>query len=299
MYSLGIVAKAIDPAATPPSSSSATEDGPPPPKKRRSSSKPAPADDHRRRINGSLFEFLPDIRLAQFLGDIRKSSIFSLETVLTQQADDTEEQKYLSVFLTPTENESTLSLQDVRAKYRLLDRFFVLPTPREVDQPIANDLDWELASTNDGPESQISEDSIRGLYESLRESHSKQSVEIVVTEDRPPPGLIPELRFYQLDAVNWMLAKERVSQFFPTEYVEIAMRSDATKRFFFNERTLDLADVFPGDLRIPSGGILADEMGLGKTVEMLAVILSNRRVMNSDIGNVPGNVSRVGKIPIN
>lgn len=41
--------------------------------------------------------------------------------------------------------------------------------------------------------------------------------------------------------------------------------------------TREVYDRLRGELKITFGGILADEMGLGKTIEMLALILSNRK----------------------
>lgn len=246
-----------------------------------------------------MYRFSPDIPVAQFMLDIKKNRMFSLRTVTNPSHDDDDDRQYLSVFLDPA-NFDPMMLPDAGSNYRLLDRFFVLPTANGTEQGVdESSVNWEMASTGDvQQESQISADLIRELYQHLREAHSKQTFKVVVDDKdtNRPAGLVPELRFYQMDAVNWMLSRERNTQFFPLEFVEIPMRNDPSKRFLFNEITSMLFDKstvtqFP----IPTGGILADEMGLGKTVEMLALILTNRRQLEANQDCGPVYQSAIGK----
>lgn len=239
------------------------------------------------------FEFDADLPVDQFLRDISKCPMFSLRPI-TSVTDDDLQQEYLACFFDPS-----LETADVSgmSKYRLLQRFFRLPSQNISEASPEPNTDDNIDVEPDANESQISDDRIRSLYEQLREAHSNGSQLVAtISKDRPPDGLIPTLWSYQQDAVNWMLMRERQQLHFPSEFVEITLRDSSTSgsRFYFNPRTLVVSDRWPGDLAIPSGGILADEMGLGKTVEMLALILANRRPMNED-GGCSGHESRIGK----
>lgn len=296
MYCLGPIAYAIDKdesnSCEEPTSSQI--ESPPKKKKRNANS----MGKNKMTFNGQLFQIFPiHIAVPQFMEDIRKSPMFRLQIVPERDEVWNKDEQYLSVFFDPN-YDPKLMLEAVRSKYRLLERFFNLPTMKEI-QPKLNEHDWEMASASRWEmELHISENSIRELYTQLRLAHSTQTVEVVVSKENPPLGLVPELRCYQEIAVNWMLKKERVKESFPTEFVQVKMRKSSTKPFFFNPRTLVLLDKMPDDLQIPTGGILADEMGLGKTVEMLALILSNKRLME-ELNNKDQSVvvaSKVGKI---
>lgn len=275
-YSLGIVATAINPTSFHSEESSSATKRKSPKKKRK-----IDVHEHRRRVNGQLFEFLPDIPLAQFMTDIRNSPQFSLET--TTDHREAQNNHCLSVFLRPGALDPLDAIRNVASKYRLLQRFFVLPTlylnPAETNP--ANEMDWEMASSK--TQRELSDDTVCALYQQLRDAHSQHTVNRLFTEAKPPLGLSPTLRFYQLDALNWMLDRELNTHHFPADFVEITTRTDPSQRFFFNAITLHLADELPDEeVAMPTGGILADEMGLGKTVEMLALILTNRRKIQAN-----------------
>lgn len=124
---------------------------------------------------------------------------------------------------------------------------------------------------------------IDDLYQQLREAHqenrlpSKYAHEFIQHKN-----LRPKLTHYQIAGVEWMLEREQVLNYFPTEYTEVLLRwphIDSNEKFFYNERIYALVVNKNEDVPIPSGGILADAMGLGKTVEMLDLILLNQREM--------------------
>lgn len=121
------------------------------------------------------------------------------------------------------------------------------------------------------------------LYQQLREVHHENGPvnnhpdEYIQHED-----LRPRLTNYQIDGVKWMLNRERITDYFPTEFEEVFLRWPdlvSKVKFFYNDRTMLLLFNQNEDIPIPTGGILADAMGLGKTVEMLCLILLNRRTV--------------------
>lgn len=135
---------------------------------------------------------------------------------------------------------------------------------------------------------------VKKLYEKLRDAHLRndgyEMDEIYVQSEHMNSKLTP----YQIDAVRWMLKRELCSDSYKNEWIPIPLKFDIPKDsyrcnrvkgdslyFYFCPRTYDFAvssvEWNLSDYKIPSGGILADEMGLGKTVELLALILKNRR----------------------
>lgn len=125
------------------------------------------------------------------------------------------------------------------------------------------------------------------LFSELRETRAKYSERIanLFPNSVQHMLLVPTLRQYQVEAVKWMLYREKYSEYLPTEYIPIRTNRNyvrifdenySTCTFYLNPRILYMMENDPGDIRLPTGGILADEMGLGKTVEMLSLILMNR-----------------------
>ncbi|XP_061700946.1 E3 ubiquitin-protein ligase SHPRH isoform X3 [Syngnathoides biaculeatus] len=95
------------------------------------------------------------------------------------------------------------------------------------------------------------------------------------------PALLPVLRPYQSQAVNWMLMREKFrNPSLKEQSLHFLWRELVTlcgKKLFYNPFTGCLIREFPLAGVERPGGILADEMGLGKTVEVLALILSHGR----------------------
>ncbi|XP_077395210.1 E3 ubiquitin-protein ligase SHPRH isoform X2 [Festucalex cinctus] len=94
-------------------------------------------------------------------------------------------------------------------------------------------------------------------------------------------ALLPVLRPYQCQAVNWMLMREKFrTTSLKEQSLNFLWRELVTlcgKKLFYNPFTGCLIREFPLAGVERPGGILADEMGLGKTVEVLALILTHGR----------------------
>uniref|UniRef100_A0A8C7CHX0 SNF2 histone linker PHD RING helicase n=1 Tax=Oncorhynchus kisutch TaxID=8019 RepID=A0A8C7CHX0_ONCKI len=121
---------------------------------------------------------------------------------------------------------------------------------------------------------------VEELYDYVRHLHQRENQDVSI--DVQHKALIPVLRPYQSQAVNWMLRREkyRSSSSSQEQSLNFLWRELVTlcgKKLFYNPYTGCLIREFPlAGLEWP-GGILADEMGLGKTVEVLALILNNSR----------------------
>uniref|UniRef100_A0A674BYX8 SNF2 histone linker PHD RING helicase n=1 Tax=Salmo trutta TaxID=8032 RepID=A0A674BYX8_SALTR len=120
---------------------------------------------------------------------------------------------------------------------------------------------------------------VEELYDYVRH-HQRENQDVSI--DVQHKALIPVLRPYQSQAVNWMLRREkyRSSSSSQEQSLNFLWRELVTlcgKKLFYNPYTGCLIREFPlAGVEWP-GGILADEMGLGKTVEVLALILNNSR----------------------
>ncbi|KAG7328393.1 hypothetical protein KOW79_008337 [Hemibagrus wyckioides] len=120
---------------------------------------------------------------------------------------------------------------------------------------------------------------VEELYDYVRHVHQREDQN--QSFDVQQPALIPVLRPYQSQAVNWMLRKERYkSECSQEQKLHFLWREVMTmcgKKLFYNPYTGCLIREFPLAGVDWPGGILADEMGLGKTVEVLALILCHTR----------------------
>ncbi|KAG8444169.1 hypothetical protein GDO86_009376 [Hymenochirus boettgeri] len=161
---------------------------------------------------------------------------------------------------------------------RLMEKFYNFIIPDAVDDD-EEESDRELERQN-----------IEELYDYVRQVHQRDGN--VLHQDVQHPALIPVLRPYQNEAVNWMLHKENVTG---------APKYENKLHFFWREvTTLDGVKIyynpFTGciikDRPVAGhewpGGILADEMGLGKTVEVLSLILCHPRAdVKKDLLTLP------------
>uniref|UniRef100_A0A8D3AT54 SNF2 histone linker PHD RING helicase n=1 Tax=Scophthalmus maximus TaxID=52904 RepID=A0A8D3AT54_SCOMX len=121
---------------------------------------------------------------------------------------------------------------------------------------------------------------VEELYDYVRHLHQSEGQE--VTYDVQHKALVPVLRPYQSQAVNWMLRREKYRKSSHKEQsLHFLWREWVTlcgKKLFYNPFTGCIIREFPlAGIEWP-GGILADEMGLGKTVEVLALILFHTRL---------------------
>lgn len=167
---------------------------------------------------------------------------------------------------------STKQTKNIRAKYRIIQRFFNINLPSPSVDP--QELVEEETEKDDAAEKANSMPSVSELYSLLRDAHERNNTEFV-HYTQMPKYFVPELRSYQSKALQWMLNSEKSTRYSHPEFVPITCPAVPNETFYFNHRTVELMDYDPGGLKMPTGGILADEMGLGKTVEMLALILSN------------------------
>uniref|UniRef100_A0A674NYF6 SNF2 histone linker PHD RING helicase n=1 Tax=Takifugu rubripes TaxID=31033 RepID=A0A674NYF6_TAKRU len=144
---------------------------------------------------------------------------------------------------------------------KLMEYFydFIIPEVVENDE---EECDTDLERQN-----------IEELYDYVRHVHQRDTQEM--TYDVQHKALIPILRPYQSQAVNWMLRREKSQQTLHFLWRELITLCG--KKLFYNPFTGCLIREFPLVGAEWPGGILADEMGLGKTVEVLSLILCHTR----------------------
>ncbi|XP_053674270.1 E3 ubiquitin-protein ligase SHPRH [Anopheles nili] len=131
-----------------------------------------------------------------------------------------------------------------------------------------------LSSNEDG-----SSLSMPQFFDQLRRHHQAK-----LADDQAKPDtdaithqfLRPKLRPYQQQAIRWMMNRETIPVSLPAQYVRL-QNACLPEMSFFMEFNNEVCDKEPPPIRLPTGGILADEMGMGKTVEMLGLLLLNRR----------------------
>ncbi|XP_054652894.1 E3 ubiquitin-protein ligase SHPRH isoform X1 [Dunckerocampus dactyliophorus] len=150
---------------------------------------------------------------------------------------------------------------------KMMEYFYDFIIPEVVDNE-EEECDTDLERQN-----------VEELYDYVRRVHQMESQG--VSFDVQHQALLPVLRPYQSQAVNWMLKREKFRNTSPTEQsLHFLWRELVTlcgKKLFYNPYTGCLIRAFPlAGVEWP-GGILADEMGLGKTVEVLALILFHSR----------------------
>ncbi|KAJ3613090.1 hypothetical protein NHX12_019346 [Muraenolepis orangiensis] len=190
----------------------------------------------------------------QTKGGVIKVGIYLLEAGLSKPA-------FVS------EGTASLKKKAFQLMQKLMEYFYDFIIP-EVVETKEEDWDTDLERQN-----------VEELYDYVRHHHQLQDQG--PTQDVQHAALIPVLRPYQSQAVNWMLGRERDGLASPKEpSLHFLWREVVTlcgKKLFYNPFTGCLTREFPpAGVQWP-GGILADEMGLGKTVEVLALILSHSR----------------------
>ncbi|XP_071289335.1 E3 ubiquitin-protein ligase SHPRH isoform X2 [Agelaius tricolor] len=148
---------------------------------------------------------------------------------------------------------------------KLMEKFYSFLIPDELEED-EEESDTELERQN-----------IEELYDFVRHTH-QQDIQLL-RKDVQHPALIPILRPYQSEAVNWMLHRENHTSTPSSENVlHFLWREVITldgKKIYYNPFTGCIIREYPTAGPQWPGGILADEMGLGKTVEVLALILNH------------------------
>nr|XP_056708771.1 E3 ubiquitin-protein ligase SHPRH [Euleptes europaea] len=150
---------------------------------------------------------------------------------------------------------------------KLMEKFyhFVIPDILEGDE---EESDRDIERQN-----------IEELYDYVRHIHQKEVQ--FLKENVQHSALIPVLRQYQSEAVNWMLQRENFRNIPTNENaLHCLWREFITLdglKLYYNPFTGCIIRECPVAGPQWPGGILADEMGLGKTVEVLALILTHSR----------------------
>uniref|UniRef100_A0A672UFC1 E3 ubiquitin-protein ligase SHPRH n=1 Tax=Strigops habroptila TaxID=2489341 RepID=A0A672UFC1_STRHB len=145
---------------------------------------------------------------------------------------------------------------------KLMEKFYSFLIPDELEED-EEESDVELERQN-----------IEELYDFVRHTH-QQDIQLL-REDVQHPALIPILRPYQSEAVNWMLHRENLTST-PSTHASLSHHSIVTDCHLGMCLNFSIIREYPIAGPQWPGGILADEMGLGKTVEVLALILTHTR----------------------
>lgn len=161
---------------------------------------------------------------------------------------------------------------------RMMEKFNNITIP-DISEEDDQESDQELERQN-----------IEELYDYVRQTH-QQEVQ-TLNEDVQHPALIPVLRPYQNDAVNWMLERENYKNVASNENSLHALWREITTldgvKIYYNPFSGSIIQEYPAASREWPGGILADEMGLGKTVEVLSLILCHpRKDLQADLLLLP------------
>ncbi|NXA93412.1 SHPRH ligase, partial [Melanocharis versteri] len=147
---------------------------------------------------------------------------------------------------------------------KLMEKFYSFLIPDELEED-EEESDTELERQN-----------IEELYDFVRHTH-QQDIQSL-RKDVQHPALIPILRPYQSEAVNWMLHRENHTSTPSKNALHFLWREVITLdgvKIYYNPFTGCIIREYPTAGPQWPGGILADEMGLGKTVEVLALILNH------------------------
>ncbi|XP_074043883.1 E3 ubiquitin-protein ligase SHPRH isoform X2 [Macrotis lagotis] len=147
-----------------------------------------------------------------------------------------------------------------------------------------------LEEDEEESDSELERQNIEELYDFVRHTHQQEAQHL--QEDVQHPALIPVLRPYQSEAVNWMLLRENFRNSPTNENaLHFLWREVITTegmKLYYNPFTGCIVREYPNAGPQWPGGILADEMGLGKTVEVLALILSHaRQDVKEDVLTLP------------
>ncbi|NXO08447.1 SHPRH ligase, partial [Oriolus oriolus] len=147
---------------------------------------------------------------------------------------------------------------------KLMEKFYSFLIPDELEED-EEESDMELERQN-----------IEELYDFVRHTHQEDMQ--LLRKDVQHPALIPILRPYQSEAVNWMLHRESHTSAPSKNVLHFLWREVITLdgvKIYYNPFTGCIIREYPTAGPQWPGGILADEMGLGKTVEVLALILNH------------------------
>ncbi|XP_036890761.1 E3 ubiquitin-protein ligase SHPRH isoform X2 [Sturnira hondurensis] len=166
-------------------------------------------------------------------------------------------------------------LSDASSRMKKFNQLMKKVMEKLYDFIIPDVLEEDEEDSDSEPEGQ----DIDELYHFVKQTHRQETQS--VQADVQHPALIPVLRPYQREAVNWMLRQEHFRSPPAGENgLHFLWREIITPeglKLYYNPYTGCIIREYPSAGPQLFGGILADEMGLGKTVEVLALILTHTR----------------------
>lgn len=201
-----------------------------------------------------------------FLRDVRRLPEYELKR-RTDACDS--ETVFLGLFLRRLQPEEFEDVGCIGQRKRMVELFF-----EEVERNDFFRQELELSPEEAGDGNALT---VNEFYDRLRECHLGDVLDESIPEDVSHDCLRPTLRPYQTKAIRWMLDRETIPKTLPAQYAKLKSRNVPGIDFYMYLDSFEVVDDEPRDIPIPPGGILADEMGMGKTVEMLGLLLYNRR----------------------
>uniref|UniRef100_A0A182IK53 RING-type domain-containing protein n=1 Tax=Anopheles atroparvus TaxID=41427 RepID=A0A182IK53_ANOAO len=181
----------------------------------------------------------------------------------------------LGVFLRMPRNGEDFDYSCAVQRSRLIALLFT-----EIERRCFIEEELEKVSDEQQNEDCPANSTVTKFYEQLRvrHQHRMSSAETgSLPETIEHSALRPQLRPYQQQAIRWLIERETLPSSLPAQFLRLRSATVPEVDFYADLYTLAVTDSEPQPIPIPTGGILADEMGLGKTVEILALLLLNRR----------------------
>uniref|UniRef100_A0A182R7E4 E3 ubiquitin-protein ligase SHPRH n=1 Tax=Anopheles funestus TaxID=62324 RepID=A0A182R7E4_ANOFN len=208
----------------------------------------------------------PELNLKSILRDIRRVPEYELRE-RTDAYDCTT--VILGIFLRILDPNDPIDYSCTKQRQRMIHLLF-----EDIERQCFVEEELKKTSATPGPDSKAI--SVQQFYDQLRLHHQARPIEHGL-DTVQHPYLRPLLRTYQQQAIRWMFHRETVPQTLPAQYVRLRNRSLGEVDFFMNLYDYTISDEKPEPTPLPAGGILADEMGMGKTVEILGLILLNKK----------------------
>ncbi|XP_055534746.1 E3 ubiquitin-protein ligase SHPRH [Wyeomyia smithii] len=217
-------------------------------------------------LRETYYQLNESLNVKSFLRDVVRVPEYELKHRTDASDSDT---VYLALFLRRLRPEEFEDVGCIVQRKRMVELFF-----HEVERnDFVRQQELELCpGQTDG-----STLSVAQFYERLRETHTQDVLDPSIPADVSHELLRPTLRPYQCNAIRWMLHRETIPQRLPAQYARLRSANVPDVEFYMYLDSFEVVDEKPADICVPPGGILADEMGMGKTVEILGLMLYNRK----------------------